>query len=100
MPFSRFVRMRSRTSAMSASRSIGSGSPIWSELYRPPARATRRWSDADSADHGRAGAARANRVFALRGRPAEASLVHPDLVGRDGGPGGVVRSVDVHRHEA
>src|SRR2546423_11787577 len=84
MPFSRLMRMRSRTSAMSASRSIGFGSPMWpkSNDGAGPARG-RDGLGSDGRDGARPPAARADRVFAPRSGAPEASLMHAGLVGAD-----------------
>src|SRR5205809_7700287 len=101
MPFSRLVRMRSRTSAMSASRSIGFGSPMWpkSNDGAGPARG-RDGLGSDGRDGARPPAARADRVFALRSGAAEASLMHPVLVGADLVLEVVTSAVDLDGHDA
>src|SRR6267378_2605738 len=89
MPFSRLVRMRSRTSAMSASRSIGSGSPMWpksndgAEAARPAHRVlgARPRLRADRRGGADPRATRADRVVAFRRCAAEAALMHAVLVG-------------------
>src|SRR5213083_131241 len=104
MPLSRLVRMRSRTSAMSASRSIGFGSPMWPKSNDGTALArdasARRRLRADGRGGARPRAAGADRVFALRCGTAEASLMHPVLVGTDLVLEVVTSAIDRDGHDA
>src|SRR2546428_4232767 len=100
MPFSRLVRMRSRTSAMSASRWWGFGSP-WcrkSNDGASPPRAVHPEFRLDRGARRRSTAAGSDRVFALRSRPAEAALMHAVLVRADLVLEVVARAVDGHGH--
>src|SRR5712691_8195997 len=101
MPFSRLVRMRSRTSAMSASRSSGFGSPMWpkSNDGAVPTRAVRPELRLNRRARRRPATAGSDRVFALRCGAAEASRVHAVLVRADLVLEVVARAVDGHGHD-
>src|SRR5205814_4725197 len=98
MPFSRLVRMRSRTSAMSASRSTGVCSPMSpkSNDGAPPARGL----GADRRRRARPRPARADRVLTLRRGTAEASLVHSVLIRADLVLEVITGAVDHDGHDA
>src|SRR4030088_1834087 len=93
--------MRSRTSAMSASRSTGFGSPIWPKSNEGKTAARRRVPlHADRRGRARSGAARADRVLTLRRGAPEAALVHAVLVGANLVVEVVTGAVDRHCHHA